>query len=119
MAAVCLLRKIAGMVAKRSVGMRLGHHALDDLLADYEASLRDATRLAAVRTALQPLLGTTNSRFNLLEILGQPTAEKQPLVSLQGRLPAYYSYQRPCRLRLHRGMTCHASRSLTPTTASR
>jgi hypothetical protein len=85
--AVCLLRKIAGVIAKRSAGVRLGHHALDDLLADYEASLRDPARLAAVRTALQPLLGSTGSRFNLLEILGQPTAEKQPLVSLKGQDP--------------------------------
>jgi hypothetical protein len=75
------------MIAKRSAGVRLGHHALDDLLADYEASLRNPARLAAVRTALQPLLGSTGSRFNLLEILGQPTAEKQPLVSLKGQDP--------------------------------
>lgn len=86
-AAVCLIRKIAGMIAKRTAGVRLGHHALDEYLADYEASLRDVARLATVRAALQPLLGDAGSRFNLLEILGQPTAEKQPLVSLQGPAP--------------------------------
>jgi hypothetical protein len=86
-AAVCLLRKIAGMIAKRSAGIRLGYHALDDLLADYEASLRDPARLAAVRTTLQPLLGSPGSRFNLLEILGQPTADKEPLVSLRRQDP--------------------------------
>lgn len=86
-AAVCLVRKIAGMIAKRSAGLRFGHHALDEYLADYEASLRDVTRLAVVRGALQPLLGETVPRFNMLEILGQPTAERQPLVSLQGQGP--------------------------------
>jgi hypothetical protein len=86
-AAVCLLRKIAGMIAKRSAGLRLGYHALDEYLADYEASLRDASRLSSIRVALQALLGDTVPRFNLLEILGQPTAERQPLVSLQGSPP--------------------------------
>ena len=85
--AVCLLRKVAGMIAKRATGIRLGHHALDDLLGDYEASLRDPARLGAVRGALQLLLGESAPRFNLLEILGQPTSEGQPLVSLQGPAP--------------------------------
>ncbi len=86
-AAVCLLRKIAAMIAKRSAGLRQGHHALDEYLADYEASLRNAERLAQIRGALQPLLGETVPRFNMLEILGQPTAERQPLVSLNGQGP--------------------------------
>jgi hypothetical protein len=86
-AAVCLLRKIAGMIAKRTAGLRLGYHALDEFLADYEASLRDPVRLAPTRIALQALLDGAGPRFNLLEILGQPTAERQPLVSLQGRPP--------------------------------
>lgn len=86
-AAVCLVRKITGMIAKRSVGLQSGHHALDEYLADYEGSLRDASRLAAVRGALQPLLGDAGPRFNMLEILGQPTAEKPPLVNLQGPPP--------------------------------
>lgn len=94
-AAVCLLRKIASMIAKRSAGVRLGHHALDGLLADYAASLRDASRLATVRGALQPLLGDSGPRFNLLEILGQPTDERQPLVSLQGRAPGIRPVQAP------------------------
>jgi len=85
--AVCLLRKFAAMIAKRSTGLRLGHHALDEFLGDYEASLRDAARLGAVRGSLQLLLGESAPRFNLLEILGQPTSEVQPLVSLQGPTP--------------------------------
>jgi hypothetical protein len=85
--AVCVLRMIAGVLSKRSAGVRLGYYALDRLLADYEAALRDASLLATVRAAIQPLLGTAGSSFNLLEILGQPTGEKQPLVSLQGPSP--------------------------------
>ncbi len=84
-AAVCLLRNIAGMIAKRSTGVRLGYHALEDLLADYEACLRDSALLRAVSTSLQPLLGNPVFKFNLLEILGQPTADEvEPLVALQG-----------------------------------
>lgn len=82
--AVCILRKIGGMMAKRSAGVRLGKHALDDMLADYEACLRDRTRLAGIRDALKPLLGETGFQFNLVELLGQPRAEGQPLVSLNG-----------------------------------
>jgi hypothetical protein len=84
-AAVCLLRNLSGMIVKRSVGIRLGRHALEDLLADYEACLRDNARLRAVGIALKPLLGDPVFNFNLLEILGQPTADEvKPLVALQG-----------------------------------
>jgi hypothetical protein len=93
--AVCLIRKVAGMIAKRTFGVRRGYHALDELLAEYEACLRDGTRLAAVRVALQPLMGDANSRFNLLEVLGQPTAESQPLVGLQGPSPGIRALPAP------------------------
>jgi hypothetical protein len=84
-AAVCLLRNLAAMMAKRSAAIRLGHHALEDLLAEYEACLRDPVRLRAAGTALQPLLGNPVFKFNLLEILGQPTADDlEPLVALHG-----------------------------------
>lgn len=84
-AAVSLLRNLAGMIAKRSTGVRLGHHALEELLRDYEACLRDSTLLRSVNTALQPLLGNPVFKFNLLEIPGQPTADEvEPLVALQG-----------------------------------
>jgi hypothetical protein len=84
-AAVCLLRNLAGMIVKRSVGIRLGHHALEELLAEYEACLRDRGRLREVATALKPLLGDPRFDFNLLEILGQPTADEAgALVALQG-----------------------------------
>jgi hypothetical protein len=87
MTAVCLLRKLAGMLTKRSIGIRLGHHALDELLANYEASLRDGSRLARVRDALLPLLGERGFTFNLVEIIGQPTSETRPLLNLQGLAP--------------------------------
>jgi hypothetical protein len=84
-AAICILRNLAAMMAKRSTGVRLGYHALEDLLVDYEACLRDGGQLRAVSTALQPLLGKPVFKFNLLEILGQPTADDvEPLVALQG-----------------------------------
>ncbi len=94
-AAVCLIRKVAGIVAKRSMGIRAGFHALDDFLSKYEACLRDRTLLAEVSVALQPLLGDRDSRFNLLEVLGQPTAEKQPLVGLQGTPPGIRALPAP------------------------
>jgi hypothetical protein len=86
-AAVCLLRKLSSMLIKRSLGIRLGYHALEDLLASYKESLRDGPRLAKIRDALLPLLGETGFTFNLVEIIGQPTAESRPLLSLQGLPP--------------------------------
>ncbi len=94
-AAVCLLRKLAGMIAKRSIGTRAGYHALDELLAEYEASLRDTTRLGAVRNALQPLLGHQGFIFNLVEILGQPTAESAALITLNGPQPGIRTQPAP------------------------
>lgn len=88
-AAACFLRKLSAMLAKRSVGIRLGYHALDGLLADYEACLRDGARLAKVREVLSPLLGGSGFTFNVVELIGQPTAEarSQPLVDLRGLPP--------------------------------
>ena len=85
--AVCLLRKLAAMITKRSTGVRLGHHALDELLASYEAALRNGALLAKVRDVLLPLLGDSGFSFNLVEIIGQPTAENKPLLNLQGLPP--------------------------------
>ena len=93
--AVCLLRKLSAMITKRSVGIRLAHHALDDLLAHYEACLRDGGRLATVRGALQSLLGDLAFSFNLVEILGQPTAESQPLVQVHGQAPGIRALPAP------------------------
>jgi hypothetical protein len=86
-AAVCLLRKLAAMLTKRSIGIRLGFHALEKLLASYESSLRNVPQLAKVRDALLPLLGDPGFTFNLVEIIGQPTSESRPLLDLQGQAP--------------------------------
>jgi hypothetical protein len=94
-AAVCVLRKTAAMIAKRSVGVRLGYHAMQDLLQDYEACLRDPALLRTVRDALRPLLGQPNFAFNLVEILGQPTAESESLISLQGTQPGILAQPAP------------------------
>ncbi|MGJ4897494.1 hypothetical protein ACQR2B_17395 [Bradyrhizobium oligotrophicum] len=96
-AAVAFLRRLAGLLAKRSLGIRLGYHALDHLLADYEATLRDGGRLAKVREVLSPLLGDAGFSFNLVEIIGQPTAEarSQPLVSLRGLPPGIRTLPAP------------------------
>jgi len=51
------------------------------------AATVDGAKLGAVRNALQPLLGDQGFKFNLVEILGQPTAEGNPLVALQGQAP--------------------------------
>ena len=83
------------MIAKRCLGVRLGFHALDELLEEYEASLRDTTRLGRVTAALRPLMGNEGSRFNILEVLGQPTAEVQPLVGLQGGPPGIRAVPAP------------------------
>ena len=40
-----------------------------------------------MRTALEPLLGQQGFVFNLVEILGQPTTESEPLITLKGPQP--------------------------------
>ncbi|WP_441253483.1 hypothetical protein [Bradyrhizobium sp. 613_E4_N2_2] len=96
-AAVGFLRKLAGILAKRSVAVRFGYHALDRLLADYEAALRDGSRLGKIREVLSPLLGGPEFLFNLVEIIGQPTAEarSRPVVGLQGLPPGLRTHPAP------------------------
>lgn len=85
--AVCLLRKLAAMMTKRAIGTRLGRHALDLMIADYAACIRDSNKLTAVRSSLLTLLGQQKFEFNLIELLGQPTADIQPVVGLIGQAP--------------------------------
>ncbi len=94
-AAVCFVRKAAAILAKRSVGVRLGHHALEEVLAEYEACLRDSRLLGQVAAAVKPLMGDATTRFSVLEVLGQPTAEKQPLVGLEGPVPGIRAVPAP------------------------
>src|SRR5262249_44143722 len=57
--------------------------------------LRDRAALARVTASLQPLMGDATRRFNLLEVLGQPTAEGEPAVGLQGPTPGIRAVPAP------------------------
>lgn len=81
---ISLLRRIASTLGKRSIGVRLGHHANEAYLADFEASLRDRTRLNQLKDVLQQLLGEDGLKFNMLESFGQPQGEQERLVVLEG-----------------------------------
>jgi hypothetical protein len=94
-AAVRVLRRLGSTLAKRSAGVRLGFHALQGYLREYESALRNPMQLQAIRAALQPLLGYENPRFNMLEILGQPTADTQPLVTLVAPSPGWQPVPAP------------------------
>jgi hypothetical protein len=94
-ATVCLLRKVASILVKRSIGIRLGHHAMEDWLRDFESSIRDVNRLGTIKAALQPLLGETGFRFNLIESFGQPQAESRSIISLESDRPGIRPYPAP------------------------
>jgi hypothetical protein len=81
--ALRFLRTLSSVVAKRSIGARLGFHGNEDYLRDYENTLRDEDALDRLRDALQVLLGGRQFTFDLLESYGQPRAGKTPLVSFQ------------------------------------
>lgn len=82
------LKRLASTVAKRSVGARLGFHADERYLNDYEQAIRDVEALDTLLDALQVLLGGDGFRFNALETFGQPWSEADWLVHLQGsRVP--------------------------------
>jgi hypothetical protein len=92
--AVQMLRRIAALLVKRSVGIRLGNHALEEYLTDYELLLRDNARLRQVSAALQPLLGEKGFQFNVVESFGQPTADEH-LVTLEGEKPGIVPHAAP------------------------
>lgn len=82
-AAFRFLRTLASVVAKRSIGVRLGFHGNEDYLQAYENTIRDEDALDELRDALQVLLGGREFTFDLLESYGQPRAGQPPLVSFQ------------------------------------
>ncbi len=94
---VQILRRTAAVFVKRSIGVRLGHHAMEGFLKDYEASLRDPIKLREATTALQPLLGKNEFRFNVVESFGQPQAEGtgERLVTLEGGRPGIVLHPAP------------------------
>ncbi len=79
-----LLRRLATILVKRSVGVALGHHANEEYLDDYSESLRNTRKLNRLTTNLQSLLGDDNFQFDIVETFGQPQAEWITKVRLIG-----------------------------------
>jgi hypothetical protein len=80
---VYALRQLACIIVKRSVGVRLGLHADEDYLAEFEAALQSQSKLNRIRDTLQDLLGDRDIIFNILESFGQPQAERGWLITLR------------------------------------
>jgi len=94
---VQFLRRAASIFVKRSIGVRRGNHEMEDPLQDYEASLRDISKLRQTTAVLQALLGESGFRFNVVESFGQPQAEGEtkPLVILVGEKPGIIPHPAP------------------------
>lgn len=92
---VHLLRRTACILVKRSVGVRLGHHAFEADLEEFSATLRNQQKLNLLKDALQEILGKDRFRFNLVESYGQPAAEEDKLVVLDGPKPGLRTYIAP------------------------
>lgn len=92
---VHLLRRVACILVKRSVGVRLGHHAFEADLEEFSATLRNQQKLNLLKDALQEILGKDRFRFNLVESYGQPAAEEDKLVVLDGPKPGLRTYIAP------------------------
>ncbi|WP_124681845.1 hypothetical protein [Candidatus Viridilinea mediisalina] len=92
---IYLLRRLASTICKRSVGVRLGHHANEDYLKDFEDSLRDTRKLNEIKDTLQQLLGRDGLKFNMLESFGQPQGEQDRLVVLEGSPAGLRPYGAP------------------------
>ncbi len=78
------LRILCSGLAKRSVGLRKGLHAGEPYLSEYEATIRDDEALIELTQALRSLLGENGFDCNALESFGQPQAENDWFVSLEG-----------------------------------
>lgn len=89
------LRRAASIVVKRSVGVRLGHHAFEVELEEFSATLRDTGKLNQLKDALQQVLGRDRFRFNLVESYGQPAAEEDRLVVLESDKPGLRTFPAP------------------------
>jgi len=79
-----LLRRFSAILVKRAIGVALGHHANEEYLDEYAASLRDRPRLNRLTSGLQSLLGTANFQFDIVETFGQPQAEHATILRLIG-----------------------------------
>lgn len=89
---IALLRRLASTLVKRSVGTRLGHHANEDYLKDFDAALYDQGRLSQVIDAIRPLLGGDRFKFDPLQSFGQPQSESEKLVTLSSYIPGIRAY---------------------------
>lgn len=81
---IYLLRRLSSSLVKQSIGVRLGHHANEEYLRDFEASLRDTRRLNEIKEVLRQLLGEDGLKFDMLESFGQPQGEQDRIVVLEG-----------------------------------
>jgi hypothetical protein len=79
-----LLRRLAATLVKRAVGVALGHHANEEFLDEYAASLQNRQKLNRLTTSLQSLLRTANFQFDIVETFGQPQAERPSNLRLIG-----------------------------------
>lgn len=82
--AIPFLKALLSALAKRSVGVRLGHHANEPYLMEYESAIRDQDALRDIQQHASDLLGRDGFAFNLLAGLGQPQSEREWHVVLKG-----------------------------------
>jgi hypothetical protein len=92
---VHVLRRAACILVKRSVGVRLGHHGFEAELEEFEGTLRNQQKLNQLKDSLQEILGRDRFRFNLVESYGQPAAEQDKLVILDGPKPGLRTFVAP------------------------
>ncbi len=78
------LRTSASVLAKRSVAVRIGAHANEAYLAEYERTIRNEEALDDLLDSVRALMGGNGFRFNSLESFGQPGSESDWLVTLLG-----------------------------------
>ena len=71
-----LVRRLAASVRKKSEGVRLGHHAEEDFLKDFEDAIRNRAKLRQLKDSLEQLLGTNGFQFNAVESFGQPRSDR-------------------------------------------
>ena len=93
--AVGTFRQIGAILAKRSIGIRSGITSLGDIIADYENSIRDKSKLSVIRESLLQLLGENHFKFNLIETYGQPRGETSPAISLESDRPRVRTFAAP------------------------
>lgn len=81
------LRRQASVIVKRSLGTRLGYHANETYLTEYELSLRSPALLRTLKDVLQSLLGKQEFVFDMVESFGQPRSEQERIITLSSSLP--------------------------------